>query len=209
VTRHFVLMSIALVCLAYFEDPVRAQSRSAQQQLAVDIYKELVEINTVTATGDTARAAEAMAARLRAAGFSGSDVQVFTPAPRKGNLVARLRGTGARKPILLLAHLDVVEARREDWSVDPFKLIEKDGYFYGRGTADDKFMAAAFVANLIRYKQDEDRLQPARRARDHAQHVGGGGLLLQRFAQLVQQPSVLDGDQRLIGKGSHQLDLFR
>ena len=76
------------------------------------------------------------------------------PAPRKGNLVARLRGTGARKPILLLAHIDVVPANREDWSVDPFKLIEKDGYFYGRGTGDDKFMAAAFVANLIRYKQE-------------------------------------------------------
>ena len=152
--RHFVLTAIALVWLAWFQNPVHAQSRSAQQQLAVDIYKELVEINPVTATGNTARAAEAMAARLRAAGFSESDVQVFTPAPRKGNLVARLRGTGARKPILLLAHLDVVEARAEDWSVDPFKLIEKDGYFYGRGTADDKFMASAFVANLIRYKQE-------------------------------------------------------
>src|SRR5438876_5902837 len=149
-----ILAAIALVYWAYFGEPARAQSRTAQQQLAVDIYKELVEINTVTETGDTARAAEAMAARLRTAGFSESDVQVFTPAPRKGNLVARLRGTGARKPILLLAHLDVVGARREDWSVDPFKLIEKDGYFYGRGTADDKFMAAAFVANLIRYKQD-------------------------------------------------------
>ena len=82
------------------------------------------------------------------------DVQVFSPAPRKGNLVARLRGTGARKPILLLAHIDVVPANREDWSVDPFKLIEKDGYFYGRGTGDDKYMAAAFVANLIRYKKE-------------------------------------------------------
>src|SRR5258705_9502937 len=148
-----ILAAIALVYWAYCGEPARAQSRAAQQQLAFDIYKELVEINTVTATGDTARAAEAMAARLRTAGLSESDVQVFTPAPRKGNLVARLRGTGARKPILLLAHLDVVEARREDWSVDPFKLIEKDDYFYGRGTADDKFMAAAFVANLIRYKQ--------------------------------------------------------
>ena len=149
-----ILAAIALMYWAYFEEPARAQTRTAQQQLAVDVYKELVEINTVTATGDTARAAEAMAARLRAAGFSESNVQVFTPAPRKGNLVARLRGTGARRPILLLAHLDVVEARREDWSVDPFKLIEKDGYFYGRGTADDKFMAAAFVANLIRYKHE-------------------------------------------------------
>jgi acetylornithine deacetylase/succinyl-diaminopimelate desuccinylase-like protein len=134
--------------------PACAEPLAAHQQLAFDIYKELVEINTVTATGDTARAAEAMAARLRAAGFAGADVQVFNPAPRKGNLVARLRGTGARKPILLLAHLDVVEARRADWSVDPFKLIEQDGYYYGRGTGDDKFMAAAFVANLIRYRQE-------------------------------------------------------
>jgi acetylornithine deacetylase/succinyl-diaminopimelate desuccinylase-like protein len=81
-------------------------------------------------------------------------VQVFKPAPRKGNLVARLRGTGARKPILLMAHLDVVEALASDWSFDPFKLTEKDGYFYGRGSNDDKFMAATFVANLIRYKQE-------------------------------------------------------
>src|SRR5262249_35804133 len=87
-------------------------------------------------------------------GFGGLDLQVFTPASRKGNLVARLRGTGARKPILLLAHLDVVEARRQDWSMDPFQLIERDGHFYGRGTSDDKYMAAAFVANLIRYKQE-------------------------------------------------------
>src|SRR6202043_186657 len=131
-----------------------AEALSPQQQLAFDIYKELIEINTVTATGDTARAAEAMAARLRAAGFADADVQVFAPAPRKGNLVARLRGTGARKPVLLLAHLDVVPARREDWSVDPFKLVEKDGYYYARGSSDDKFMAATFVANLIRYKQE-------------------------------------------------------
>jgi acetylornithine deacetylase/succinyl-diaminopimelate desuccinylase-like protein len=131
-----------------------AQSGSPQQQFALDAYKELVEINTVTPSGDTGKAADAMAARLRAAGFPESDVQVFKPAPRKGNLVARLRGAGARKPILLLAHLDVVEARREDWSSDPFKLLEKDGYFYGRGSGDDKFMAATFVSNLIRYKQE-------------------------------------------------------
>jgi len=131
-----------------------AQTLTPNQQFAREIYKELVEINTVTPTGDTSKAAEAMAARLRAAGYSGADVQVFNPAPRKGNLVARLHGTGARKPILLMAHLDVVEARREDWSVDPFRLLEKDGYFYARGSGDDKFMAATFVANLIRYKQE-------------------------------------------------------
>ncbi|MGZ5114454.1 MAG: M20/M25/M40 family metallo-hydrolase [Usitatibacter sp.] len=132
----------------------QAQPRSTHQQLTFEIYKELVDINTVTATGDTAKAAEAMAARLRAAGFTAPDLQVFTPAPRKGNLVARLRGSGARKPILLLAHIDVVEAKPEDWSVDPFKLIEKDGYYYGRGSGDDKYMAAVFVANLIRYKKE-------------------------------------------------------
>jgi len=128
--------------------------RRPDQQLAFDIFKELVEINTVTATGDTAKAAEAMGARLIAAGFDADDVHVFKPAPRKGNLVARLRGSGSRKPILLMAHIDVVEARREDWSTDPFTLVEKDGYYYGRGTGDDKFMAAAFVANLIRYKRE-------------------------------------------------------
>ena len=95
-----------------------------------------------------------MAARLKAAGFPDADVQVLSAAPRKGNLVVRLRGTGARKPILMLAHLDVVEAKPEDWSTDPFKVVEKDGYLYGRGVSDDKYMAAVFVANLIRYKQE-------------------------------------------------------
>ena len=148
-----VLHLIALVLLA-LPDAARALTRDENQTLAFAIYKELVEINTVTATGDTAAAADAMAARLLAAGFAAEDVKVFKPAPRKGNLVARLRGSGSRKPILLLAHLDVVPAKREDWSTDPFKLVEQDGYFYGRGTSDDKFMAAAYVANLIRYKQE-------------------------------------------------------
>ena len=156
-TRLCILAAttIALACSAFLAAPVHAQTLTTQQQMAVDIYKELVEINTVTATGDTARAADAMAAWLRASGFDAADVQVFKPAPGKGNLVARLRGNGARRPILLLAHLDVVEAKPEDWSVDPFRLTENDGYFYGRGTVDDKFMAAAFVANMARYKLDD------------------------------------------------------
>jgi acetylornithine deacetylase/succinyl-diaminopimelate desuccinylase-like protein len=148
------MMVGAAAVLAWVVYAAPAHALTPQQQRALDIYKELVEINTVTQTGDTARAADAMAARLIAAGFDSADVQVFKPAPRKGNLVARLRGTGARKPILLLAHLDVVEARSEDWSVDPFRLTEKDGYFYSRGSGDDKYMAASFVANLIRYKQE-------------------------------------------------------
>ena len=150
--RHtFVVVLLLIFAGALY---ALVQTPAANPQRARDIYRELVEINTVTATGDTDKAAKAMAARLRTAGFSGNDVQAFTPVPRKGNLVARLHGTGARRPILLLAHLDVVEARREDWSSDPFTLLEKDGYFYGRGTSDDKYMAAAFVANLIRLKQE-------------------------------------------------------
>src|SRR5262249_5573199 len=131
-----------------------AEPLTANQQLAHDIYKELTEIDTTTATGDTKRAAEAMAARLKAAGFPDEDVHAFSPAPRKGNLVARLHGTGKRRPILLVAHLDVVPALRSDWSVDPFKLTEQDGYFYGRGSSDDKYMAASFVSNLIRYRKE-------------------------------------------------------
>ena len=139
---------------------VGAQDRTGEQAALREIYRELVEINTTDSVGDNTQAAEAMAARLLAAGFPAVDVQVLAPAPRKGNLVARFRGTGARKPLLLLAHLDVVEARREDWTTDPFTLVEKDGYFYGRGTSDDKAMAAIFVDTLIRLKREG--FQPTR-----------------------------------------------
>lgn len=124
------------------------------QELARDIYRELVEINTSQSVGDTYAAAQAMAARLKAGGFPDADVHTFQTGPKRGNLVARLHGTGKKKPILLLAHIDVVEALRSDWTTDPYRLVEQDGYFYGRGTGDDKFMAAAFVANMIRWKKE-------------------------------------------------------
>ena len=145
----FVLLAFIIATFSVF-----AQTLSREQQLARGIFKELIEINTTDSKGNTTIAAEAMAKRLKDAGFPAADVLVLGPNSRKGNLVARLHGTGAHKPILLLAHLDVVEANREDWSVDPFKFLEQDGYFYGRGTTDDKAMAAIFVANLIRYKQE-------------------------------------------------------
>src|ERR1041384_5862196 len=126
----------------------------ATQQLTRDVYKQLVEINTTQSVGDTYAAAQAMAKRLIDAGFPKADVQAFQTAPKRGNLVARLRGTGKRKPLLLVAHIDVVEAKREDWTSDPFKLVEKDGYFYGRGTSDDKFMATAWVVNMMRWKKE-------------------------------------------------------
>src|SRR5262245_9508460 len=126
---------------------------SADNRLARDIFRALIEINTSDSIGDTTKAAKAMAVRLIDAGFPEADVQVLGPHPRKGNLVARYRGTGRRKPLLLVAHLDVVEALRDDWSVEPFTFLEKDGFFWGRGTTDDKAMAAVWMATFIRYRQ--------------------------------------------------------
>ena len=128
------------------------------QRLARTVFEELVEINTVDSGGSTTKAAKAMAARFRAAGFPRGDVQMIIPEgkPAKGNLVVRYRGRGSPagpKPILLLAHLDVVAANRSDWPRDPFVLHEENGYFLGRGTADDKAMAAMFVASLLQMKQ--------------------------------------------------------
>ncbi len=131
-----------------------------ERERARDIFIELIEINTTDSAGDNTQAAEAMAARFRAAGFPPADIQVIGPSPRKGNLVVRYRGTGAAKPVLFLAHLDVVEARREDWSFDPFKFLEQGGYFYGRGAEDDKSGDAALVANFLRLK--EEGFQPSR-----------------------------------------------
>lgn len=127
---------------------------TAEQQRFHDIYKELVEINTTNSSGNNTEAAKAMQKHLLAAGFKAEDIQLFEPYPRKGNLVVRYRGTGSKKPVLLLAHIDVVEARREDWKTDPFKLKEDDGYFTARGSSDDKAMAASFVSILSQLKRE-------------------------------------------------------
>ena len=127
----------------------------ADSQLARAIFRELIEINTTDSLGNTPRAARAMAQRLRTAGFPAADVRVLIgPDATHGNLVARYRGTGTGgRPIIVFAHLDVVPARRADWSVDPFTFLEKDGYFYGRGSTDDKVGDAILVANFIRLKR--------------------------------------------------------
>src|SRR2546429_8802202 len=154
---HFLrTAALALIALGAFAvAPARAADTSAADRQAFrDIYRELVEINTTDFVGDSVRAAEAMASRLRAGGLPAEDIRVLSSGPRKGNLVVRLRGSGARRPLLLLAHLDVVEAKREDWDSDPFKLVEVDGYLRARGAIDDKAMAAIFVANLIEYAQE-------------------------------------------------------
>jgi len=145
-----------LCALLFCAAGARAQTMrpEAERKLAHDIYKEFVEIQSGYMTGATTPVAEAAAARLRAAGFPDSDIFVGGANPRKANLVVRYHGSGGRKPILLLAHTDVVEAKREDWSTDPFQFIEKDGYYYGRGTGDDKAQAAVWIANLIQYRKE-------------------------------------------------------
>src|SRR5947209_14928317 len=126
----------------------------ADRVLAREIFKQLIEINTTDSLGNTPRAARAMAQRLRAAGFAAPDLRVLIgPDATHGNLVARYRGTGTGgHPIVVFANLDVVPARRSDWSVDPFTFLEKDGYFYGRGTTDDKVGDAVLIANYIRLR---------------------------------------------------------
>jgi acetylornithine deacetylase/succinyl-diaminopimelate desuccinylase-like protein len=176
-------MRSALLCLSLLaasilpvaSDPLPpAQLQPAPQQsgrggfdaLGREVLGELIAINTTAESGSVTAAAERVAARFIAAGFPKDDVQIVGAAdkPTKKNLVARYRSRGgdsgaanssARKPILLIAHLDVVEARREDWSFDPFKLTEKDGYFYGRGTLDIKGAAATVVTALIRLRQEQ------------------------------------------------------
>ncbi len=139
--------------------PLAAQ-QGPYDRLSRDIFEQLININTTDSAGDNTRAAEAMAARFREAGYPESDVQVFTPVPRKGNLVVRLRGSGNAKPVLFIGHLDVVEALRSDWSFDPFQFREQDGYFFGRGTQDMKGADAEMVTAFLRMKREGFR--PAR-----------------------------------------------
>src|SRR5215471_6349387 len=133
---------------------VKAQNLDPVNQLARDIFKQLIEINTTDSVGNVSTAAEAMAQRLRDAGFAEADLHVAGPSDRKKNLVARFHGSGKRKPILFIGHIDVVEALRTDWTTDPFEFLEKDGFFYGRGTEDMKDGDALLVTNFIRLKKE-------------------------------------------------------
>ncbi len=126
----------------------------AVNQMAHDIFKQLVEINTTDSVGNVTTAAEAMAKRLREAGFADNDVVVAGPNEKKKNVVVRFHGSGKRKPILFIGHLDVVEARREDWTTDPFQFVEKDGFFYGRGTNDMKAGDALLLTTFIRLRKE-------------------------------------------------------
>ncbi len=191
---------VLLMVAAFATALLRAQSEDQIQQLARDIFQQLIETNTTESSGSTTAAAEAMARRFRDAGFSDSDVRLLKPDedPRQGNLVVRMHGSGVRRPILLIGHLDVVEARREDWSTDPFRFIEKDGYFYGRGTQDMKDGDAIWVATLIRFMQEHYRpdrdLILALTADEETGKLDGVDWLLRNHRDLINAEYVLNAD---------------
>ncbi|MCX6132369.1 MAG: M20/M25/M40 family metallo-hydrolase [Ignavibacteriales bacterium] len=158
--KHRALSTFAALFVLALSCSVRtvfAQSSagglSPHQQLAREIFREVVEINTTMNVGST-KAAEAMAARLKAAGFVDNDMELVGPRPQNKNLVVRYRGKGIHRPIVIIAHLDVVEALRQDWSFDPFTFLEKAGFFYGRGASDMKCEVADIVATFIRLKNE-------------------------------------------------------
>jgi len=185
-----------LLSIASF--PAPAQLDPATKQLSRDIFQQLIEINTTDSVGSTTVAANAMAQRLLDAGFPKEDVVVLGPNERKGNLVARIHGTGPAKPFLLIGHLDVVEALRSDWTTDPFQFVEKDGYFYGRGTQDIKEGDAIFITTFIRlkkegYKPDRDIIL-ALTADEEGGKSNGVDWLLKNHRDLIDAAFVLNAD---------------
>lgn len=170
------------------------------ETLARSIFRQLVEINTTDSAGSTTAAAEAMQQRFLDAGFAPQDLTIAGPSARRGNLVARLRAANgvSLKPVLIICHLDVVEARREDWTTDPFQFVEKDGYFYGRGTQDMKSNDAVLVATLIRFKQEGFRpsrdIVLALTAGEESGLSNGVDWLLKNRHELVDAEYVLNPD---------------
>lgn len=180
--------------------PAGDTAQEASDALARELFRQLIEINTTDSVGNVTSAAEAMAARVRAGGFAGADLQLLGDDERKKNLVVRLHGSGKHRPVLLLGHLDVVEARREDWSTDPFQFVEKDGYFYGRGTQDMKENDAIMVATLLRlkregYRPDRDIIL-ALTADEEGGCCNGVNYLLQHHRELVDAALVINTDDR-------------
>ena len=192
---RFAALVVLSVSVAHAKD---AAPDAATKQLAFDAYRQLIEINTTDSVGNVTTAAEAMAKRFLDGGFAPGDVVVAGPNDRKKNVVARLHGKGQAKPILLICHLDVVEAKREDWTTDPFKFVEKDGYVYGRGTQDVKDGDAILVATLIRFKREgfvPDRdLIVALTADEEGGQSNGVDWLLKNRRDLVDAEFVLNPD---------------
>jgi acetylornithine deacetylase/succinyl-diaminopimelate desuccinylase-like protein len=190
---------IAALAAFFLLLPPLPGSDDPNRQLAHDIFQQLIEINTTDSVGSTTTAAQAMAKRLLDAGFPAADVKVLGPNDRKGNLVVRVHGTGAgRKPILIICHLEVVEAHRSDWTTDPFQFVEKDGYYYGRGTQDVKENDAALIADLIRLQREGWRpnrdLIVALTADEEGGTSNGVNWLLQNHRDLIDAAFALNPD---------------
>ena len=197
-TRMALVALVSLAPLAALAADAPPAADAAYDRLAHDVLKQLIEIDTSDSTGNVTTAAEALAQRFRDAGFPAADLALLGPNERKKNLVVRLRGSGARKPLLLIGHLDVVEARREDWSTDPYKFVEKDGFYYGRGTIDMKDGDAVMAAALIRMKKDG--YHPARdiiaafTADEEGGCCNGVSWLLKNHRDLIDAEFVLNQD---------------
>jgi acetylornithine deacetylase/succinyl-diaminopimelate desuccinylase-like protein len=193
--RKVAGIAAALVLFSHLN---AAQPDAATRSLARDIFQQLIEINTTDSVGSTTVAAQAMAKRLLDAGIAPADVKVLGPNDRKGNLVVRLHGTGPGKPILIIGHLDVVEARREDWTTDPFQFVEKDGYFYGRGTQDMKVNDAILMVTLIRFQREGFRpnrdIIVALTADEEGGSFNGVDWLLKNHRDLIEAGFVLNAD---------------
>ncbi|HZP23612.1 MAG TPA: M20/M25/M40 family metallo-hydrolase [Terriglobales bacterium] len=196
--RFRVVVLLYCCCFCLLSTGVAHGQANPYHLLAHNIFQQLIEINTTDSTGNVTTAAEAMAQRFRDAGFPASDIQVLGPNDRKKNLVVRLHGTGANKPILLNGHLDVVEARREDWSTDPFQFVDKDDFYYGRGTQDMKSSDAILVTELIHfyvegYKPDRDLIL-ALTADEEGGSSNGVDWLLRNHRELIDADFVLNPD---------------
>jgi len=195
--------ALSLFALCAFTSAVTPNHCLAQvdpqtRQLSHDIFQQLIEINTTDSVGSVTAASEAMRQRFLDAGFPKEDIFIGGPNDRKENLVVRLRGTGAKKPILFIGHLDVVEARREDWTTDPFKFVEKDGYYYGRGTQDMKESDAILATTFIRlkkegYRPDRDLIL-ALTADEEGGKSNGVNWLIQKHRDLIDAEYVINPD---------------
>jgi acetylornithine deacetylase/succinyl-diaminopimelate desuccinylase-like protein len=189
---------VAVVAAIVFGSTAAAADRQDPHQLARGLFKQLIEIPTTESGAGSTPAVEAMAQRLREGGFAAEDVHVVGPGGRKQNLVVRLKGTGRKRPVLLIGHLDVVEALREDWTVDPFVFLEKEGYFYGRGTQDMKDGIAIMMTTLLRfraegYRPDRDIIL-ALTADEEGGTANGVDWLLKNRRDLVDAEFVLNHD---------------
>src|SRR6266576_3097197 len=196
--KGFVLFSFLLLCSLFFLPASQAQIDDATRKLSYDVFKQLIEVNSTDSVGSVTAASEAMAQRFRDAGFPEADIQILGPKDRKKNLVVRLHGMGKHKPILLIGHLDVVEAHREDWTTDPFRFVEKDGFYYGRGTQDMKSGDAIMVTTLIHFKKEgytPDRdIILALTADEEGGKSNGVDWLLKNHRDLIDAEIVLNHD---------------